>query len=413
MALEFLRGGELFDRILSLKHYSEKTASNIVQDMIRPIIYLHEKNICHLDLKPENFVLGMPDDDKTIKLIDFGLALRVDEDKDDYPTCGTKIYKSPEMADPYFKRSPAVLKKSDAYSFGIVLYTMLVGRFPAFGSKGLKFPNEAELSNDAKDLLRRLTEKNYIMRLSLHDAMSHPWVTGESAPDIPLKNTVINGLKNYRFMNIFQRAVVNIVSNRLTDEDKLALKEAFTALDVNGDGKLDLGEISKLFQDHKKQLGLETDKAALERAKSLYLKMDHNNDGAVDAEEFMEVQVLGSLLGKDSELQMDLKTLFNVIDVNNDGDISVDEFAAFMANFQPQEVQSIFNSADRDHSGTINFEEFMSAMSGYVQSNTEQSRYKISNAVDVIKSHKKLPDRPPYSPEEKEDEQDRLLAGKA
>jgi Ca2+-binding EF-hand superfamily protein len=320
------------------------------------------------------------------------------------------------MADPYFKRSPTVLKKSDAYSFGIVLYTMLVGRFPAFGSKGLKFPAEAELSNDAKDLLKRLTEKNYIMRLSLHDALSHPWVTGEAAPDIPLKNTVINGLKNYRFMNVFQRAIVNIVSNRLTDEDKLALREAFTALDINGDGKLDLGEISKLFQDHKKQLGLETDKAALERAKSLYIKMDHNNDGAVDVEEFMEVQVLGSLLGKDSELQMDLKTLFNVIDVNNDGDISVDEFAAFMANFQPQEVQSIFNSADRDQSGTINFEEFMSAMSGYVQSNTiENSRTKISNAVDVIKkSYKRIPDQASYSaPEEKEDENDRLLATKA
>eukprot|EP00475_Leptophrys_vorax_P004138 TRINITY_DN1246_c0_g1_i1.p1 TRINITY_DN1246_c0_g1~~TRINITY_DN1246_c0_g1_i1.p1 ORF type:complete len:316 (+),score=123.05 TRINITY_DN1246_c0_g1_i1:773-1720(+) len=313
------------------------------------------------------------------------------------------------MADPYFRRTPEVLKKADAYSFGIVLYTMLVGRFPAFNSKGnLKFPAESDLSPGAKDLLKALTEKNYIQRMSLHDALSHAWVSGEAAPDLPLEKTVLNGLKNFKFMSTFQRAVVNIVSNRLTDEDKLALKEAFTALDVNGDGKLDLSEITRLFQDHKTQLGLPSDKAAVERAKSLYGKMDQNNDGSVDVEEFMEVQVLGSLLGKDSELQMDLGTLFRVIDVNGDGQVTVDEFAAFMANFKPQEIQEIFNSADADGSGTIDCDEFMAAMSGFVEQHKDsKNRAALMAAVDKA-SHRNL-NGSSYTAEEKEDAA--LIAG--
>jgi calcium-dependent protein kinase len=48
MALEILRGGELFDRITSFKFYTEQTASAMVKNMLRPLCYLHDKNICHL-----------------------------------------------------------------------------------------------------------------------------------------------------------------------------------------------------------------------------------------------------------------------------------------------------------------------------------------------------------------------------
>jgi calcium-dependent protein kinase len=317
-------------------------------------------------------------------LIDFGLAMRVDEKKDDYPSCGTRIYKSPEMNDPYYKRTPEVLKKADAFSFGVLLFTMLVGRFPSFSSKGLiKFPAESNLSPDAKDLIRKLTDKNHLQRCSVHDAMNHPWVLGETAPNIPLQNTVINGLKNYKFMSQFQKAVVNIVADRLMEEDKQSLKEAFEALDKNKDGKLDLVELTNIFREHKKQLNLESDKEIDQQAKDLYENLDHNDDGSVDIKEFMEVQVLGSLLGKDSEVQMDMESLFNVIDINGDGRVSVDEFAAFMAKMNPEDIEQIFGEADKNGNGEIDFAEFLQAMNGFVQS-SESSRAKIHGAAEKI-----------------------------
>ncbi len=329
--------------------------------------------------------MSEPNRDDTIKLIDFGLALRVDEQKDNYPSCGTRIYKSPEMNDPYFKRTPEVLKKADSFSFGILLFTMLIGRFPSFNSKGvIKFPADSDLSVDAKDLIRKLTEKNHAQRYSLHEATNHPWVCSDIAPNIPLRNTVINGLKNFKFMNQFQKAIVHIVADKLTDEDKQSLKEAFEALDKNKDGRLDLGELTKMFQDHKKQLNVESDKDASDRAKDLYENLDHNYDGSVDVKEFMEVQVLGSLLGKDSEVQMDMKSLFSVIDINGDGKVSVDEFAAFMVNMKDEDIERIFGEADKNGNGEIDFSEFLEAMNGYVQSN-ESSRAKIHDAVESMK----------------------------
>eukprot|EP00475_Leptophrys_vorax_P012200 TRINITY_DN1861_c0_g1_i1.p2 TRINITY_DN1861_c0_g1~~TRINITY_DN1861_c0_g1_i1.p2 ORF type:complete len:163 (-),score=41.19 TRINITY_DN1861_c0_g1_i1:75-563(-) len=130
------------------------------------------------DLKPENFVFADPRDEQSIKLTEFGLALRVHERKDDYPSCGSLLYRSPEMSDLQFRRDPAVMKKADAYSFGILLYTMIFGLFPAFGTKGLRFPPDSDPSPELKELLKGLTQRSHVQRLSLHEALSHPWITG-------------------------------------------------------------------------------------------------------------------------------------------------------------------------------------------------------------------------------------------
>jgi serine/threonine protein kinase len=59
LVLEYLRGGELFDRILKLSHYSEKVASEMVQQILNAVSYLHDQKIAHLDIKPENFVCDL------------------------------------------------------------------------------------------------------------------------------------------------------------------------------------------------------------------------------------------------------------------------------------------------------------------------------------------------------------------
>jgi len=71
LIMEYARGGELFDFIVSHKRVREKEASRFLWQIISGIEYLHKLGICHRDLKPENLLM---DDYNNIKIVDFGLS---------------------------------------------------------------------------------------------------------------------------------------------------------------------------------------------------------------------------------------------------------------------------------------------------------------------------------------------------
>ena len=72
---EFLEGGELFDRIVSLRTFRESKASYVIYQILLALNYIHKKGIMHRDLKPENILLESSDvDNLNIKLSDFGFA---------------------------------------------------------------------------------------------------------------------------------------------------------------------------------------------------------------------------------------------------------------------------------------------------------------------------------------------------
>jgi calcium-dependent protein kinase len=76
---EFLRGGELFDRIIKNKSYNEATAAEIIEQVLSALVYMHEtKNLMHRDLKPENILMESDDPDNfQIKVSDFGFATKI------------------------------------------------------------------------------------------------------------------------------------------------------------------------------------------------------------------------------------------------------------------------------------------------------------------------------------------------
>ena len=71
LIMEYARGGELFDYIVSHKRVREKDAAKLLQQILSGIEYLHKLGICHRDLKPENLLM---DDYNNIKIVDFGLS---------------------------------------------------------------------------------------------------------------------------------------------------------------------------------------------------------------------------------------------------------------------------------------------------------------------------------------------------
>lgn len=74
---ELMEGGELFDRIVELEHYSENDTRKVVKTIGECLLYMHNKKIVHRDLKPENILLKDKSADSMVKIADFGFAVHV------------------------------------------------------------------------------------------------------------------------------------------------------------------------------------------------------------------------------------------------------------------------------------------------------------------------------------------------
>jgi len=72
--MDLCEGGELFDKISAVGHFTEHDAANLFRDMMNSVNYCTTKKICHKDLKPENFMFASKAPNSSIKLIDFGLS---------------------------------------------------------------------------------------------------------------------------------------------------------------------------------------------------------------------------------------------------------------------------------------------------------------------------------------------------
>lgn len=72
-------GGELFDRIIAKRSYSEKEAVKIFSQIMNVVHVCHFMGVLHRDLKPENFLLASKEEDASIKATDFGLSVFIEE----------------------------------------------------------------------------------------------------------------------------------------------------------------------------------------------------------------------------------------------------------------------------------------------------------------------------------------------
>ena len=189
MVLELCTGGELFDRIATLDHYSEKQAAHAFVQMNEAIGHCHEHGIVHRDLKPENLLYASPAPDETLKLADFGFAAILNTEASLLRTCcGTPGYVAPEIL-----KGKGYTAAVDMWSLGVILYVLLCG-FPPFQhentTKLFKLIKRAEyefpspfwdaISSPAKDLICRLLVPNGEKRLTADQVVEHAWMSEES-----------------------------------------------------------------------------------------------------------------------------------------------------------------------------------------------------------------------------------------
>ncbi|KAH0631187.1 hypothetical protein JD844_005389 [Phrynosoma platyrhinos] len=127
LVTELMRGGELLDRILKQKCFSEREASSVLHTICKTVEYLHSQGVVHRDLKPSNILYvdesGNPE---SIRICDFGFAKQLRADNGLLMTpCYTANFVAPEV----LKRQ-GYDEACDIWSLGILLYTMLAGYTP-------------------------------------------------------------------------------------------------------------------------------------------------------------------------------------------------------------------------------------------------------------------------------------------
>jgi calcium-dependent protein kinase len=124
---DLCHGGELFDRIVEYKNFTEEKAAAILREVLQAVAYCHAHKIVHRDLKPENVLFDKKGDDSMVKVIDFGNAHQMRTANERMTTkFGSVYYIAPEVL-----KGQGYNEKCDIWSIGVIMFILLSG-YPPF-----------------------------------------------------------------------------------------------------------------------------------------------------------------------------------------------------------------------------------------------------------------------------------------
>lgn len=249
LVLECITGGELFDKIVELTHYSERQASKIMQQIFEGIAHLHSKRVVHRDLKPENLLLSSDDFDADIKITDFGLSAIFNEEEEMkmLRAVGTPGYISPEILESLETNEPYG-PETDIWSAGVIMYILLCG-FPPFygddeedvydqiceGEYSYPSPYWDGISDAAKDLIDKCLVLNPKNRITAHHALRHPWIADENR-DVNMESAITE-LKKFNARRKFKGAVKAIQALNKMSGGLRGLRRSMRNMNAGGSGK--------------------------------------------------------------------------------------------------------------------------------------------------------------------------------
>lgn len=355
IVMELAQGGELFDKIQNVHHFSEKKAAEIFQQVLSGVNYLHKHNIVHRDLKPENILF----DGEILKIVDFGTSRNFDNKKKMKNCHGTPYYIAPEVLNESYN------EKCDVWSCGVILYILLSGVPPFNGAnddeildsvmKGkytFDIPEFRSLSSYAKQLIRKMLTYNPKERITIEDALSDEWFKNVLKKEEKILNiNVLNNIRNFNTKNKMQQSIYFFLVNHMASkEERRELINSFKALDTNGDGVLSKDELLEGFR----KIDTNLTEADIE---TLMDRIDNNKSKAIDYTEFVAAAINRKNLLSEEKMQ----TCFNMFDKDKSGKISLNELKSMLQGNTVVDDgvwEDLIKQADQNGDGEIEYEEF-------------------------------------------------------
>ena len=373
---EFCNGGELYNYI-NKTNLNEQQLSIIFYQVFSGLCYLHENDILHRDMKPENILISKKEIDLItneeyfwIQIIDFDCAKIFEQNIKDNIIVGSIYYLAPEVLNKEYD------EKCDTWSVGVILYMFLVGKPPFDGHDNNEIVNSiktkeydenneklAQSSPEVRDLIKGLLNKNTEERLSAKQALNHPWFKKfngrklfENFKEKDIQQFIDN-LFNYTFHSKIQQLVIAfLVHNLPTSDSSRNILKLYRYFNVAGDCKLTKNELITGLSKYRDEVEVRR------KVGTLFLLLDADNNGFIEFEEFLRA----CIDKKEILTEEYLKYAFKFLDKNNDGNLTVQQIcSAFLISGNKMfeiALSKDINDVDEDGDGNINFQEFTKLM---------------------------------------------------
>jgi calcium-dependent protein kinase len=354
-----LTGRILFDEILKRGSFSETDAASIMHQLLAAVNYIHENKIMHRDLKPESILLEAHN--LRITLYDFGNAAKIGSGAPLSESVGSTYYTSPEVLFDEEEYNEAC----DLWSCGVILYILISGSAPFEGKTERDIKNRIRtgrfsmesavwehISPEAKSLLRGLLTIPASERLTALQVLNHPWFAkfkSRGLSQVQL-NSVLDNLKTFHSSVKLKEAVLTFITTMiLTAQDTDEMREVFSSIDKNHDGKLSRQE---LLDEYASIKSLEE---ATQEVDRIFETVDTDKSGFIDYSEFLKATVDHSNLLSASNLER----AFAAFDTDSSGTITKEELIRLLGEASVVgEWSQILDAVDSDKNGGIELKEF-------------------------------------------------------
>lgn len=185
LVMEYASRGELYD-YADQHDISTQEVQRIFRQIVSAVAFCHMNNVVHRDLKLENIFL---DEQNNIKIGDFGLSSKYDDNEFLYTFCGSPLYASPEIVCGLPYHGPEV----DCWSLGVILYALVYRTMPFKDDNFSRLKSNitagryepVPFSSDAEPLIKHMLNVNAKKRATIEDIMRYDWVCGTGSLPSP------------------------------------------------------------------------------------------------------------------------------------------------------------------------------------------------------------------------------------
>mmetsp|Transcript_25392 Transcript_25392/g.31643 ORF Transcript_25392/g.31643 Transcript_25392/m.31643 type:complete len:527 (+) Transcript_25392:41-1621(+) len=380
LIIELCGGGDLYTR----HPYTEREATRIVLQITSAIAYLHDNGIVHRDLKFENVMFATKDKNSLVKLIDFGLSSKYRPGHALKGSVGTLYSMAPEVIQGNSDEA------SDNWSNGVMAFMLLSSQMPFFGkdertvimkiescSYGFRGPRWKNVSDEAKDFVRKLLVLERSERYTAKKALAHPWLQhfseeqGKAELPTPSSSSrsenrkkldcdssrgamteVVESMKKFGTYGKLKKAALMVVAHQCNCEQLSALIDAFGRFDKAKNGQISLSELKDALKETENPL---TDT----EIDQLFHDLDVDETGLIHYTEFIAatVEAMGNI-----EIEK-LEEAFDRLDADDSGFITVENLKEILGeDYDDTTINQMIQEGDFKQNHKIDFEEFKKLM---------------------------------------------------